>query len=69
MYFKKRTSRMYVKKDSLIPKKYDQNENADIFTDCLSGQIIKAHDGKIWAESDGPGKGSVFHIELPINQS
>ncbi len=32
----------------------------------LSGQIIKAHHGKIWAESEGEGKGSVFHIILPV---
>ncbi|MCX6722638.1 MAG: HAMP domain-containing sensor histidine kinase [Candidatus Staskawiczbacteria bacterium] len=34
----------------------------------LSSQVIKAHNGKIWAESDGEGKGSTFHIELPIEQ-
>ena len=32
----------------------------------LAGQIIKAHKGKVWVESEGEGKGSVFHIELPI---
>lgn len=31
----------------------------------LSGQIIKAHNGKCWAESAGEGKGSTFYIELP----
>lgn len=34
----------------------------------LSSQIIKAHKGKIWAESEGEGKGSTFFIELPIKQ-
>ena len=29
-------------------------------------QIIEAHRGKIWAESD-PGQGTTFFIELPIN--
>jgi signal transduction histidine kinase len=33
----------------------------------LSAEIIKAHGGKIWAESQ-PGKGSRFCFELPINQ-
>ncbi len=28
---------------------------------------IKAHKGKIWAESAGKGKGSSFHFELPVN--
>ena len=32
----------------------------------LSGEIIKAHNGKVWAESEGIGKGSTFHIELPL---
>jgi signal transduction histidine kinase len=32
----------------------------------LSDQIIKAHQGKVWAESEGKGKGSTFYIELPI---
>ena len=32
----------------------------------LSGQIIKAHNGKVWAESGGDGKGSIFYVELPI---
>ena len=32
----------------------------------LSAQIIKAHHGKVWVESEGEGKGSTFHIELPL---
>ena len=31
----------------------------------ISAQIIRAHGGKIWAESEGVGKGSTFFIELP----
>ncbi len=33
----------------------------------LAGQIIKLHQGKIWAESQGEDKGSIFYIELPLN--
>lgn len=29
-------------------------------------KIIEKHKGKIWAESEGPGKGASFIIELPI---
>lgn len=32
----------------------------------LAGQIVKSHNGKIWAESEGSGKGSQFYIELPL---
>ena len=31
----------------------------------LAQEIIKAHQGRIWAESEGQGKGSTFYIELP----
>ncbi len=31
----------------------------------IASQIIKAHKGNIWAESEGEGKGSTFFIELP----
>jgi signal transduction histidine kinase len=31
-------------------------------------QIIEAHRGKIWAESN-PGEGTTFFIELPFNSS
>ncbi|OGY60727.1 MAG: hypothetical protein A3H06_00120 [Candidatus Colwellbacteria bacterium RIFCSPLOWO2_12_FULL_44_13] len=33
---------------------------------ALSYNIIKAHQGNLWAESDGVNKGSRFYIELPI---
>ena len=32
---------------------------------AISKEIILAHNGKIWAESE-PGKGSVFHFTLPV---
>ena len=28
--------------------------------------IAEAHGGRIWAESEGPGKGSTFHVSLPV---
>jgi len=31
----------------------------------VAKEIIKAHKGKIWAESEGEGKGSKFFVELP----
>ncbi len=32
---------------------------------ALCRAVIEAHGGRVWAESDGPGLGSVFHIALP----
>jgi len=32
----------------------------------ISRKIISRHRGKIWAESEGKGRGAIFHIELPI---
>jgi signal transduction histidine kinase len=32
----------------------------------IAKHIIEAHKGKIWAESEGVGKGSTFYIKLPI---
>jgi len=34
----------------------------------LSHSIIEAHSGRLWAESS-PGKGSAFHIHLPVSES
>jgi len=33
----------------------------------IARRIIENHEGKIWAESEGEGKGSVFSIELKAN--
>jgi len=32
----------------------------------ISTEFVKAHGGKVWAESEGWGKGTTFWIELPI---
>jgi signal transduction histidine kinase len=32
----------------------------------LSKRIVEAHQGKIWAESAGEGKGCTFHVRLPL---
>lgn len=31
-------------------------------------KIVEAHRGKVWMESDGPNKGSTFHVILPLQQ-
>jgi len=32
----------------------------------IAKKFSEAHDGKIWAESEGPGKGSTFYVEIPV---
>jgi len=32
----------------------------------IAKQFVQMHNGRIWAESPGEGRGSVFHIELPV---
>ncbi|MDO9108344.1 MAG: ATP-binding protein [Coriobacteriia bacterium] len=29
--------------------------------------VAKRHGGRVWAESQGPGKGSTFVLELPVS--
>lgn len=35
----------------------------------IAKEIITAHHGKIWAESEGEGKGSMFIVEVPLGQT
>ena len=32
----------------------------------IAKQLVEAHNGRIWAESPGPGQGTTFFVELPI---
>jgi len=34
----------------------------------ITGHIIRAHGGKVWAESKGKNKGSTFYVELPVER-
>lgn len=31
----------------------------------IARELVHLHGGEIWAESEGPGKGAVFHVRLP----
>ncbi len=32
----------------------------------ITNEIVKAHNGRVWAESEGLGRGSAFFVELPV---
>lgn len=34
----------------------------------VAREIIRAHSGDVWADSEGPGRGSQFYIQLPIKK-
>jgi len=34
----------------------------------ISRKLIEMHGGRLWAESEGIGKGASFHVELPVNR-
>ena len=42
------------------------NVNSTGYGLFIAKQVVEAHGGKIWAESEGTGKGSRFIVELPI---
>ncbi len=33
----------------------------------IAKQIVEAHGGRIWASSEGEGSGSVFSVEIPLD--
>jgi signal transduction histidine kinase len=61
----------------VIPKlfrKFSRAENANDVNILGTGlglyvvkQMIEAHHGRVWVESEGEGKGSQFYIELPVS--
>ena len=45
----------------------DINPESTGFGMAASKRIVDAHGGRMWAESEGEGKGSRFVVELPLN--
>jgi len=54
----------FFKRSEEAKKVYATGRGIGLF---VSSQIIKTHQGTVWAESEGRGKGSAFYIELPIS--
>ncbi|NHJ25626.1 MAG: PAS domain-containing sensor histidine kinase [Candidatus Lokiarchaeota archaeon] len=58
------------KKFSKIQSPIDKEMGLDSSTGLglyISKEIIELHDGKIWAESKGKGRGSTFIVNLPLS--
>ena len=36
---------------------------------AISKAVVDLHDGKIWGNSEGPGKGATFTVELPLSRT
>ena len=53
---------------SKLFKKFSKGEDSKLGSGIglyVAKEIVKAHKGKIWAQSDGVGSGATFFIELP----
>ncbi|MHB8651791.1 MAG: sensor histidine kinase [Minisyncoccota bacterium] len=46
-----------------VSKIYTEGSGLGLY---LAREILKRHRGRIWAESAGAGKGTVFYVEIPI---
>jgi len=47
-------------------KLYTQGAGLGLY---VARKYMEMHKGKIWAESEGKGKGSTFYIEIPVKQN
>jgi len=59
---------------TLFKRTFERNEQAKkVYTTgrgiglYIASQIIEAHQGNLWAESEGKGKGSTFYVEPPVD--
>ncbi|MEK7555499.1 MAG: ATP-binding protein [Patescibacteria group bacterium] len=55
----------YFERGEQAQKLYTTGRGIGLF---IAASIIKAHNGRVWAESEGIGKGSVFYVEMPMGE-
>ena len=56
----------YFERGEEAQKLYTTGRGIGLF---ITASIIKAHNGRIWAESRGYNKGATFYVELPMGQN
>ena len=71
-FFNKSKDFNIIIKPEVLPELFDQFKRAKEARNIqgtglglyVAREIVKAHNGEIWAESDGEGKGSRFYVRL-----
>ncbi|MEK7555420.1 MAG: HAMP domain-containing sensor histidine kinase, partial [Patescibacteria group bacterium] len=53
----------YFERGEQAQKLYTTGRGIGLF---IAASIIKAHNGRVWAESEGIGKGAIFYVELSM---
>jgi len=60
--------KMLFKKFQRLSAKPTKGEKSTGLGLWIARQLVEQHNGRIWAESDGDGKGATFFVELPLHE-
>jgi signal transduction histidine kinase len=58
-------SRLFTEFTQLETTKAQRHEGAGLGL-ALTKRLVELHGGRVWAESEGEGKGSTFAVRLPL---